>query len=144
MQKYSLCILNCVWISIFVSGFYLHSLNMFHTSYMNTVFLKAIINLLYSVFYCNFFIWCWVSSYKHFHGHAQSTCCSLQDQFLILPALWIKSLFQSGKHSAADIGLCAKYWAISTMQYGKQRCNMIFQTKGKLTLYNLTHWVIKI
>jgi len=64
MQKTSLCIQYCVWISIYVSGFYLHSLNTFYSSHMDTLILKNNHQTPYIIFYFNFFVQCWVSSYE--------------------------------------------------------------------------------
>lgn len=113
MQNTSLCILNCVWISIYVSAFLLHCFKTFYNSRKYMLILKTNHQTPHIILHFRFFIQCWVSSYKHFCGWAKSFCCSLRDLFLILPALWTKPLLQPGKDPAADIDLCARYQVIS-------------------------------
>lgn len=144
MQNTSLCILNCVWIGICVSAFYLHCFRAFYNSHKYMLILKNNHQTPRIIFHFCFFIQCWVSSYKHFCGWAKSSCCSLRDLFFILPALWAKPLASARK------GSCCRYRPLcqipgykQSMWCGKRRCNMIFKGYPRQNRHPVI-WCVKL
>lgn len=128
MQKTLLCILYCVQISIYVSGFYLHFLNaVYNSHYGYTDFKKQPPSPIYYLLFS--FLYSVLSIFLQAFWWVSKEVLLFLTRPVFNPAGIMDKILASVRKAS-----CCRYWPLcqilgykQSKQYGKQRCNMIFK-----------------